>query len=1791
MKKKFLSRLLTMLLVVSMALTLLPVPAMAAYGGGWGSWGFWNWGKDDTTDDLTAQTADNAATYETDNGDFLRIFHLDCGRKYFTYDQINAIIDQLAANHYTHLQLAFGNDALRFLLNDMGVGNYTSEKVKSAITSANSTYAGGNSTDAQYLSEEDMGKILTHAKEKGIEIIPLLNSPGHMSVLISAMQTLGVSFSSSMSLTDTNQVNFIQGLLGLYINYFKNSCTYFNMGADEYSFDKLDSTGYSKFVDYVNAVAKKIMDAGLTPIAFNDGIYYKATDTGFAASAAKINKSITVAYWTASTNYASSETLSKNGFKLLNNNSAWYYVLGDALYDKWEHGQWGYATSKEALGKTSCTTLQDKGTASVVGSVLCLWCDYPSYSYDNNSTKVFDLIATMATSNPDYFKASSTPVEPDKLTLSPSSATLTVGSSITVTANKDVTTWTSNNNGVATIEKAGEKTATVTAVSEGSATIKATTADSETAQVTVNVTKQSAVAKTEEFTITIGGTRTFTQSGNVTGSVGQFTEGGVANVSTSHEKSDATTITYTASAEEPNNMGAYNNNNVSNLIDGNSNTKFWSSGEQKKGQYVQVNLGAAIPVDALRLTSCSDDACTNADVKVSADETTWTTLGSYTGSTTPEVFENTAGMIQYIRVELTQNSNYWWQLAEIEWGSYSNGTFTSMKANGTVTVPAKDETAITFTGTTAGYTEIQIGDTLYKITVNKEDLTKAAKLPIQLWITNVPISVQNVTTQTTGSFYYSGYQDPGGTYAYYVNVQATEAANKEEGVPLSSLVPNGVIGQDNGTVTAADDPNATHVLWKGTFLKGSNSGKSGLQYVWQADMSSSGSDFTYVRYYDGKWAISADRENWTVVTGKGSITTYSDCEEQIIAYYKMRTELTKEVTTDVVDWGGSIGTTDKTDYAVLDFAVKYQSGTRVPSGFPVTGKTRVYNTTGKVTTEKENSSTYRIVNEISVTNETNFEVYMITLTPTTSQIASSLTTSTAVYDYPVDTDAEKVVWVKAKEDLPDDYKTSDRWYTATTKKAKSLTFNADDNMNVGGEPVLPLIEIQEKYGMLITYYIRPVVTEDELVVRYVEESNPNAPFYTYDISVKQGTTFTDPAGCFANNQLTGYTVEGLVATETVYSDLSKMDGVPATYRYAQYTCVKVERSEENKVLTLYYTFTRDASFIADFGLPMIIKPGDINETLGQYAVRIESVTATAEGGTATVDENHNVVFTPNEVYSKTGATLTLKYTGNNVVNNQKNSVTYTVTILPASNVLYEENFLTPATTGSTTITWTKDSANTVTTAQETQKVGVDKTYNVFGYDPAYASSTDASGYWQLGDKDSDKLSYSKFYSNYLSTTFFGNGFDLIGNCGPDTGRVLAILTNEATKGIKVIDVDTRYNDGNGGNDGYGTTTLYQVPLLHVMLPEGTYSVKIYGGGLDATTPSVQSSAAAQSTISTQAMAIPVYSYDAMLESVLQANSLTMADVEYIKADTTAASAAAASTNGIATYAAATATVAHVAGTHVEIDGFRVYRSTDNSNYPTAEQNVTYWNILDVVKGNIVAYREGDDDTSASVSVENYEGTGGPQNEIYLKPSQSVAFKLTDASIDSVQVSLRAVAGASSWNSTPITSNTEMYYTLSKDNNGSFVISVPKDVTGMLAIGNVKLPSSVTAEGITSAEKIATDELLMSVRMAMNAAPVDPEPEQPAVFAPERLDASINTTRFFRNKLVTLTVKASADVAKLTVNGKELRPTNSWLVKNGWSDTYIYVLTDTVKKSESRTYEIIAYDASGVASAAKTLRAD
>lgn len=355
-----------------------------------------------------------------DTGTFYRIFHLDCGRKYFSVDQIKALIDTLAANNYTHIELAVGNDGLRFLLDDMSVTandtTYTNDAVKAGIQAGNKAYY--NAGTYNELTQTEMDTIISYANEKGIGIIPLINTPGHMDAILNCMKSVGISnpaynnSARTVDVTNTAAVNFTLALVNKYIQYFAGKgCTIFNMGCDEYAndvsnsgFAGLISSGkYGSFITYVNNMAAQVKAADMVPMAFNDGIYYNSN-----TSSGTFDTDIAIAYWTSGWggySPASASFLAEKDHKIISTNDAWYYVLGRQAGNS---SGYTIATAQNGVQNTACTDIPGGNGPTAVGCMICLWCDTPSASYSNTEVNnVTGLLTTFAENNPGKFVASS----------------------------------------------------------------------------------------------------------------------------------------------------------------------------------------------------------------------------------------------------------------------------------------------------------------------------------------------------------------------------------------------------------------------------------------------------------------------------------------------------------------------------------------------------------------------------------------------------------------------------------------------------------------------------------------------------------------------------------------------------------------------------------------------------------------------------------------------------------------------------------------------------------------------------------------------------------------------------------------------------------------------------------------------------------------------------------------------------------------------------------------------------------------------------------------------------------------------------------------------------------------------------------------------------------------------------------------------------------------------------------------------------------------------------------------
>lgn len=367
-------------------------------------------------DGTTAMSTEIAKTRNVslDTTSFYRIFHLDTGRKYFSVEQVKAIIDMIAENGYNTLELAVGNDGLRFLLDDMSVTaneiTYSSDTVEKGIKSGNAAY----SHEGEW-SEDEMTSVISYAGEKGISVIPLINTPGHMDAILSAMEEAGIKNSAyrnwyetsdtTIDVTNSEAVNFTLALVNKYIRYFANQgCKIFNMGADEYavdvdssSFAQMNDNEYAAYISFINNMAAQIQNAGMTAMAFNDGIYYNGRTS---TSGDEIDTNIAVAYWQS--NGTSATDLVNKGFKIINTNNNWYYVLGqEGGINTWA----SYNKAFTNVKNTSATTAMIDGSSiNPSGAMLCVWCDNPDAEYSETEVeRVATLASTLALSNAALF--------------------------------------------------------------------------------------------------------------------------------------------------------------------------------------------------------------------------------------------------------------------------------------------------------------------------------------------------------------------------------------------------------------------------------------------------------------------------------------------------------------------------------------------------------------------------------------------------------------------------------------------------------------------------------------------------------------------------------------------------------------------------------------------------------------------------------------------------------------------------------------------------------------------------------------------------------------------------------------------------------------------------------------------------------------------------------------------------------------------------------------------------------------------------------------------------------------------------------------------------------------------------------------------------------------------------------------------------------------------------------------------------------------------------------------------
>lgn len=1651
-------RLLSLILAVILMIGLLPISAFAT--------------------SASAQAGD-----AEDTGYKYNIMFLDCGRKYFSVNSIKQIIDNASAAGFNYIQLAVGNDGLRFLLDDMSLTvngtTYSSERVSAAIHAGNEAYY---NFDVDELTQSEMDEIIAYAASKGMGVIPCVNTPGHMDAILSAATDLTGKTCSyrgsarTIDVTNTTAVAFTQALLQKYISYFAGKgCKLFNMGADEYANDKytdgsmgfgnLQSTGkYSYYVTYVNAVAKMVKDAKMTPMAFNNGIYFNSN-----TSSGTFDTDILICYWSngwSSYTPMPAANLAAKGFKLINTHGDYYWVLGKS---DWQ-------CSPEKAKGFNYKTFQGGTINDPAGSMFCIWCDYPGAGAE--ATVISKTAATIAA-----FGKALPKVKPVEDVKNVTKTDDTTGVSVTAPGLTGLTVKEAAAPSIDTAAEGKVLAYDVTPTTESGNYAEA-------ASVSFKTPSGWDTSRVRGFVVNTDGTVTdgltgVVENGSFTFTAPHFSVMGIYQLSADAPTDINVAVggTATVTMKGVNLAGTYHTADESIAT-----VTVTGQNETTKPHYTEATVSYS---------------------KLAGSNTKWTKTDYFyevDGNYHP-VYAYYSNYRYYYGYSTTNSNN---NVTQVGYSWYGYASVTGIyEQTGAETVPASS--TITFTGKSAGDTSVTIGGVKYNIHVTEkapDNALTGTSINLEYWITNNEV--------------YDGSQTA--TNQYQKITTSTNGVTTAEGVALADLAPNPANSFFDDTVTV--------YYWQAMRLDAAHkqTAASGV------DQTAEGTTLTHIRYHGGAWQYKTADGVWH----------YFEAGDQLVAYYLQKTEVTKEIDTYVKDWGyGTDSMTPDTSsgngQAALTIAVVYPDGTVSPTeGEMYSKSTTIFNYWGG-----------RDIGIVAPVNNSNYSISKITVTDGTRK---SNTSANVWYS------SDTIEWNKTPNAA------GKEWYDETEVWNKS----SGTTPMVNGKRS-NITWSAKNTAKLVLIYLEPIEKETNLNVQYIDLNANNNVFHSYQIvmTYNQG----DPEPTFTDKLMLGntgigdkgpwngskesdgnylsddaYVVNAAGTEQKFKKDITTIPGINGIYASGLYQYARADISKDGKTLRLYYNLNQaeGKTFVVDFGLPVQIPFSDFGITNASritvsFDEKDPNVTKRQGNyGNGEIDMgNHIVTYTLTKTLDAKVAVPIY------VTDAQGKKLVQNVYIIPASNVYYEDSLaaFTNGKGAASGAKWSivdKDGNETTEGSAPIQELEQLGSSGVYGYDKAYKDSSMLSMGTahkvtvtaNMANTDAWKAQSGSAWPT-AQFTFKGTGFDIISLTNNKSGAIFVDVYKvgeEKPTYSYIVDnyYGYNYNKETGKWDVVNSDTenaLYQIPVMKVTgLDYGEYNavVTVFYDGLFNQTGDSQ--------------------YSFWLDAVRIYDPMGVDRTEY---------------------------------------------KDDHEGYPQ------YIKLRDTLAKSTIGttlFIDGKD----SATIAEYANYG-PNNEVYLMNGQAITFKIPqNANVDSIQIGAKAPDGKSAQMAVnedapvELSTATEMYYKINVNVSTAdqTVVIANKGGTGILSLTNLKITfknkptDKITLTALNNQEQ----ENAVSLVRALFTAPV-------ATFSPETFEADWG--RAVRaGKRATLTVKTSADVESITVDGQSITSYTTRTQRTGWGwwspkVTY-HVFTYTITAPAQTTdYAVCAVNAEGTASEAVT----
>ncbi len=360
-----------------------------------------------------------------------RIFMLDCARKYFTPKWIKSLIDELVIAGYNALSIHFSEDiGLRLESKQypwLAGGDHSLCRFGAAC--------GKSEDDGKYITLQEMADIVRYANAQGLDVIPSIDSPGHMNYAVKKYNAhfgtdignyfhkngkisivQGTShnkepaqymYSRGIDITNPEAVKFAKSLYTEYGTFFYElGCRTIDIGGDELlgfgeTIDdslskwknlehwdeyarsvtgKANATAYDAFLLYMNDIASLVRSIGYENVLMWNDDVYRSYDTGWTG-AVQLDRDIDIQYWTPAANNGlnTARVYLDRGHNIYNFARYYsYYTLGIGVSagltpEKIEE-EWNAYVFDQNVSENN----PEAPDSRIKGGGFCLWSDNPS---------------------------------------------------------------------------------------------------------------------------------------------------------------------------------------------------------------------------------------------------------------------------------------------------------------------------------------------------------------------------------------------------------------------------------------------------------------------------------------------------------------------------------------------------------------------------------------------------------------------------------------------------------------------------------------------------------------------------------------------------------------------------------------------------------------------------------------------------------------------------------------------------------------------------------------------------------------------------------------------------------------------------------------------------------------------------------------------------------------------------------------------------------------------------------------------------------------------------------------------------------------------------------------------------------------------------------------------------------------------------------------------------------------------------------------------------------------------